>query len=145
MFSPKTFSTELKKLASDPNYKRNVKWSDQEIEQMTGLANILQIAKRGGQYMENPPTGNRWGPLTIGGGIGGAGYAAAGVAGGMEALGTTALTVGATRFLTTTAMGKRLAMAASKIEPTNPLMNKIVQQVMNQAPKFASTGVTRDF
>ena len=145
MFSPKVFSTALKNLANDPNYKRNVKWSPQEIDEMTGLANILQVAKRGGQFMENPPTGNRWGPLAIGSGIGGAGLAAGGVVAMGQAVVGTAAVVGATRFLTTTTAGRRLALAASKVEPQSALMRTIVNQVMNQAPKFAATGATRSW
>ena len=138
LFSPKIFSTALKNLANDPNYKKNVKWTPQEVEEMTGLANILQVAKRGGQFMENPPTGNRWGPLAIGGGVG----SAAAMTGGMSAFaGATAGTFGiveATKFLTTTTMGKRLSLAASKIEPQDPRMTALVNQVMNQVPKMVA-------
>jgi hypothetical protein len=142
LFSPKTFSTALKNLANNPEYKKNVRWTPQEVDEMTGLANILQVAKRGGQFMENPPTGNRWGPLAIGGGVGSAAAFAGGPATLAKAAAGTSLVVGAMRFLTETTFGKRLALSASKLEPDNPIMAKIVTQVMNQAPKMAALGAT---
>lgn len=130
MFSPKKFSTALKNLANDPNYKKNVQWSPQEVDEMTGLANILQSVKRSSQSAENPPTGNRWGGLLT-----------------LVELGTakTAGAVGIGRFLTSTTIGKRLAMSASKVEPNSPEMTKIVSTVMNLAPKMVASGATREY
>lgn len=136
-FSPQRYGVELKRLANDPKYKKNIKWSDNEVSEMTGLANILQVTKRAGQFMENPPTGARWGIPTVGSALGGS----AAIAGGAAAVATTVGTaVGAaliTKFLTTTNRGKSLVLAASKVEPTSKAMQHIINQVYNQLPKFA--------
>lgn len=137
MFSPKRYSTALKNLANDPRYKKNVKWSPSEIENMTGLANILQVAKRGGQYAENPPTGNRWGSLLTGGLLGESAYLAGGAAGAVKTAGGTLAITGLAKFLTTTTAGKRLAMAASKVEPSSPMMSDIMNQIYRLAPRTA--------
>jgi len=135
MFSPKKFSTELKKLANDPNYKKNVRWSQGEIDEMTGLANILQVTKRAGQYAENPPTGLRWGPLISGGTISATGAVAGGVGGLAGAVGGVASTALVTKFLTTTTMGKTLARAASRVEPDSIQMKLIVDRIYKNAVK----------
>jgi len=135
MFSPKKFSTELKNLANDPTYKRNIKWSPNEIEEMTGLANILQIVKRAGQFAENPPTGLRYGLLGTITGLGAAGGVAGGVAGGTGALAGAGAIAGITTFLTSTQAGKKIARTASKIEPKSPEMKRIVNMVYNMASK----------
>jgi hypothetical protein len=133
MFSPKKFSTELKKLANDPNYKKNIKWGQGEIDEMTGLANILQVTKRAGQYAENPPTGNRWGSLLGMVGVGGTGAVAGGVGGLAGAVGGVASTALITKFLTTTTMGKTLARAASRVEPDSIQMKLIMDRIYKGA------------
>lgn len=138
-FSPKKFSTALKNLANDPNYKKNVRFTDDEITEMTGLANIMSVVKRAGQHTENPPTGNRWGiPLVAAGSLYASPQILAGEAG----------TVLLSRFLTTTKAGKNLALAASKVEPNSKAMQIITKMVYNQAPKWAATqasGATRNY
>ncbi len=135
-FSPKTFSTELKRIA---NKDRSLgRFSSQEIDEMTGLFNIMQVVKESGQYMYNPATGNRWAPLTAGVGIVGA----SGLAAGAQGVALTATPVLIARFLTGTKAGKNLAMSASKIEPASPAMARIMEQVYRQAPKIAAAGAT---
>jgi hypothetical protein len=136
MFSPKKFSTDLKNLANDPNYKKNVAFSQGEIDEMTGLANIMQVTKRAGQFKENPPTGNRWGLPMI---VAGTSFLSP------EAALTEAGAAALTRFLTTTKAGKNLALAASKVEPESRSMQIIVNMIYNQLPKLAATGATRSF
>lgn len=141
MFSPKRFSTVLKNLANDPNYKRNVKWSPGEIEEMTGLANILQVTKRAGQFAENPPTGLRWGILGTMGSLGTGGAVAGGIPGIVGAAGGVTGTASIAKFLTTTTMGKNLARAASKIEPQDIRMKMLVDQIykgMSRTPYLAT-------
>lgn len=133
IFSPKKFSTALKTIAYQD--KALKKFSATEIDEMTGLANILQVVKRAGQFKENPPTGSRWGlpvlaaatfPMSAG--------AAAGEIG----------AVGVARFLTGTKLGKNVALAASKVEPDSRAMAALMNVVYNQAPKFAATEATSD-
>jgi hypothetical protein len=111
MFSPKKYSTALKSLANDPNYKKNVKWLPGEIEEMTGLANILQVVKRAGQYAENPPPGNRWGLLSALGGAEGAAYAIGGTAASIKTAGIAAGVAG---------VGACLGADFIKIDPPVP-------------------------
>lgn len=126
MFSPKKFSTALKNIAyKDKELK---KFSKEEIEEMTGLANVLQVVKRAGQYAENPPTGARWGLPTVG--------ALAGI--------KAVPYVVVARFLSGTEAGKRLVMSSSKIEPKSPLMGRIVQEIYRQLPKGAAITATEE-
>jgi hypothetical protein len=135
MFSPKKFSTELKNLANDPQYKKNIKWTPDEVQEMTGLANILQVVKRAGQFAENPPTGLRYGLLSTLTGMGAAGGMAGGVAGGVGAVAGAGTIAGVTTFLTTTQAGKKIARSASKIEPRSYQMKILMDQIYNQLPK----------
>jgi hypothetical protein len=120
MFSPKKYSTALKNLAQDPKYKKNVKWSSEEIDNMTGLANIMQVVKRAGQFKENPPTGNRL----------------------ADVLGVAALTklptlplAWTTTFLTTTKAGKALVTRAANANPEGRGMANIVNSIVQNAQK----------
>lgn len=120
-FSPKKFSTSLKNMiAKDKEYGT---FSPQEIDRMTGLANIMQVVKRAGQFRENPPTGSRFVDLMLGGGAG----ALAIVSPKTAAIG--AATTGIVRFLTTTSSGKKLAMIAAKTEPNSSAMNLIMRNI----------------
>jgi hypothetical protein len=129
MFSPKKFSTELKKIAYKD--KQIGLFKPDEIQHMTGLANVLQVVKRAGQYAENPPTGNRWGlPILV---------AATAPFSWKAAIAETGVASFA-RILTGTEIGKKLAMSASKVEPNSPAMGKIVKTVYNLIPKAAAVG-----
>lgn len=139
-FSPQKFSTALyKTIDSDRAYNL---FQPQEIEELAGLANIMHVVRRSGQYMENPPTGNRWGPLTAGGGIGATGAIVGGMEGAIKTGGGVLSLVGLTRFLTTTEPGKKLAMAASRIDPENPNMKVVMKMIYNNASKWAALGTT---
>lgn len=125
MFSPKTFSTTLKKLvAKDKAYGT---FKPAEIEEMTGLANIMQVVKRAGQYAENPPTGNRVIDAAATGGFG-AGVATMGIGATLEGAATVGATTSLMKFLVTTPQGKALIKAASKIEPSSPTMGKLIDK-----------------
>ena len=128
-FSPKKFSTSLKNMiAKDKEYGT---FKPQEIERMTGLANIMQVVKRAGQFRENPPTGNRFVDLALGGGAVAGGFMAP------EAVAMGVATTGIVKFLTTTASGKRLAMIAAKTEPNSSAMNLIMR---NMAKDMTTAG-----
>jgi len=134
VFSPQAFSTELKKLANDPRYKKNVVFSGAEVSEMTGLANIMQVVKRAGQFKENPPTGNRWGlPLLA------AGTAAVSPTVALGEAGMTALA----SFLTGTTAGKRMVLVASKVEPNSPMMKVVMENIYNQLPKLMANQATQ--
>lgn len=132
-FSPKTFSTYLKQMANDPKMGKKYHWTPAEVEEMTGLANVMQAVKRAGQYAENPPTGNRWGPAVA---VAEASTSPVKLAGG-AVLGWVA------RFLTTTRAGKTLSRAASKIEPGTPAMAALLRHIESQAQKMATVEATK--
>jgi hypothetical protein len=118
MFSPQTFSTQLNKLIlKDKTYKS---FDPNEIQQMTGLANIMQVVKRAGQYMENPPTGNRL-TLPVLGEI-------AKEAGFLASLPITGLA----KLLTTTQRGQNLALAASKLNPNSQGMALVIRALAKE-------------
>jgi hypothetical protein len=128
-FSPKKFSMALTKIIySDKIYGT---FTPNEIDELAGIANIMNVVKRAGQFSENPPTGSRWG-LPVAATVAGTSGAAA-----------VAPYLVISRFLTTEG-GKRLALAASKIEPDSQSMKVIMKMVYNQIPKMAATGATRD-
>jgi hypothetical protein len=114
-FSPKTFSTNLKKIA----YRDKLPLTDLEKKEVTGLANIMQVVKRAGQFKENPPTGSRFVDLAL-----------------MAAVKSPALPISwATTFLTTTDKGKKLVRAAASINPNSYAMSRIMMSLMSEAPR----------
>ena len=134
LFSPKRFSTALKKIAYDNQAYKT--FSEGEVQQMTGLANIMQVVKRSGQFMENPPTGNRWGGLGTTALIEGTAWKVGGVATAAKTAGTAAFATGVAKFLTTTKAGQNLALAASRLEPDSKGMRMVVDQIYKQVPRF---------
>lgn len=134
-FSPKKYSTALKNLANDPRYKKHVKWSEGEVEEMTGLANILQVSKRAGQFTENPPTGNRWGLPSLAASAGGGSFLAGGAAATAKTAGASAASALLVKFITTTRAGKNLALSASKLNPEGRGMQRLMDELYNQLPK----------
>jgi hypothetical protein len=120
MFSPKKFSTSLKDIA----YKDQSlnKFSTQEIDEMTGLANIMQVVKRAGQYKENVPTGNRFLDVWLL----------------REAVSTAAVPFSwAGTYLTTNPTGKIIAREAANINPASPEMARLMQKLYNKSPYMA--------
>lgn len=146
LFSPQKFANTLANVANKNKYTQ--KFSKDEIAEMTGIAHVMHVVKRAGQYGENPPTGARWGPLAIFGGIEGAasgiGYLTGGttgaVAGGLGMVGGAFSTAAVGTFLTTTQTGKALAIAASKVKSDSPAMQRIINQIYTQMPKAAAVG-----
>ena len=137
-FSPQKFSTELGKLVGKNKYTKQ--FTAAEINEMTGLANIMQVVKRSGQFMENQPTANRWGPAALGLDMGETAYQVAHMTGALKTAGVAAIVTGAVKLLTTTTIGKRLAMAASKYNPQGRAMARIVNEIYSLVPKAAAVG-----
>jgi hypothetical protein len=122
-FSPKTFSTQLKKLANDPTYKKNVKFGDQEVNEMTGLANIMQVAKRAGSFKENPATGDRYLSYIVV----------------KDVLTKPLLPLAWTvTVLTTTKAGEAMVRAAAKLPPGSAAMTKIIERLYLMKPPEAT-------
>ena len=146
-FSPQKFSTALRSiLDKETRVKKSGLFAPQEIDELSGTANIMSVVKRAGQFAENPPTGARWIDFLLGPGIGyEAGKTLFGQAGGEGALaGATGVAAyaGLMKFLTTTQIGKNLAFAASKISPTSPAMKMIMQQVYKNMPAILAAETT---
>jgi len=144
-FSPQKYAVELKKLANDPMYKGNIKWSPSEIEHMTGLANILQVAKRGAQFLENPPTGNRWGQLLVAeGGLSAVAHAAGGGLPGMAVAGTTSVGLSLlTKYLTTNPRGIQMAIKASKMSPNSPALKALMVRAAKSAAASGPAAISK--
>jgi hypothetical protein len=135
-FIPERFSSEIQKIIKrDKEYKS---FSQSELQELDGLAKIMQVVNRAGKYKENLPTGDRWGlPISIGAG--------AGAIASPAATGSVLGTVGLIRVLTGTEYGKRLLLSASKMKSTNPNLEILLKMGYNQIPKIAATGATRDY
>lgn len=126
VFSPKQFSNALRKeiALQDKLERRGVKgmFKPAEIQEMTGMATLLDTVKRSGQFAENAATGDRWGFPAIVAGMTSVAGAKAGLA--------TAGFAGFAKFLTTTDTGKKLALQAASIKPMSESMNKLGNKAM---------------
>ena len=138
LFSPQKFSTALENIIKKNDVYKT--FTPEEIKEMTGLANIMQVVRRAGQYMENPPTGNRWGAVLTGGLLEGSAYAAGGALAAVKTAGATLAISSVAKFITTTEAGKSLALRAATLQPTSQEMRNVFIEVMKQSPKFATTG-----
>lgn len=64
IFSPQKFANELKRLSS----ANEVIFDKAQKNQLDGFVKLAEVAKRAGQFAENPPTGQRWVDIAVGGG-----------------------------------------------------------------------------
>lgn len=119
VFSPLKFASGIDNLGK----ANNAIFSDVERQQLNGLVKVMTAAQRAGQYMENPPTGNRVAQMLLGG---------AGIAGpAMGAVSGQSVLAGAgiaklMTTLTTTDAGKRFLMAASKLPGESPELDSML-------------------
>lgn len=100
-FSPAKFAGEFERL-SEPYGKV---FSGADKAEMDGFVKLMRHVESAGQYMENPPTGNRVAGLLMGG------TAAVNLPLALKGAGATALF----KTMVTTKAGKNLLMAASKL------------------------------
>lgn len=99
-----------------------------EKDELDGFVNLMEHARRFGQFTENPPTGQRVIPwLALGG--------AALRPGTMAGVGGAALTA---RLLITTEAGKRFLLDASSLRAGTPAMSKLVDRISQQLPRLSS-------
>lgn len=121
-FSPAKFAQEFERMNAP--YSNIFKGSDKA--QMDGFVKLMRHVERAGQYMENPPTGNRVIPYLLGG------------AAVMEptTIATTGALSGTMKLLFTTEAGKRILLAAKDVPPNSPQMANLLMQ----AQKLATTG-----
>ncbi len=143
-FSPKTFSTALKKIAYNNDAFKT--FSPGEVKEMTGLANIMQVVKRSGQFMENRPTSDRWAGLGIGTALEGTAWKIGGAAAALKTAGTAGAAALVAKFLTTTKAGKNIMLAGATLEPESRGMKMLVEQVYKMIPRMTvAAGQTNNF
>lgn len=121
-FSPAKFALEFERMSAP--YGNIFKSADKA--QMDGFVKLMRHVERAGQYMENPPTGNRLVGVLMGG------------AAVMEptAMATTGGIAGTLKLLFTTEAGKRILLAARDVPPNSPQMANLLMQ----AQKLATIG-----
>lgn len=104
-FSPAKFALEFERL-KEP-YSQVFKGMDKA--EMDGFVKLMRHVERAGQYMENPPNGNRVANMMTNG--------VGAVAVGLPIYAKGAAVAGVARMLFTTPAGKRLLLAASELPP----------------------------
>ena len=97
----------------------NTFFKGDELKEIQGFKVLMRSVERAGQFMENPPTGNRVVPFLIGG----AAVKAPLAVGGGAAI------VGATRVLFQTKTGRNALIALSKWKPGTPQSNNTVKYI----------------
>lgn len=97
-------------------------------KELDAFVNLMEHARRFGQFKENPPTGQRVIPWLA---LGGAAIRPVEVA----AVGAGAYV---TRLLVTTETGKRLLLDAARLRPGTPEMQRVVEEISKQIPRIAS-------
>ena len=113
-FSPAKFAGEFERLREP----YGVVFSGADKQEMDGFVKLMRHVERAGQYMENPPTGNR----LVGGAVGGSMVADPILA--LKGAGATAIA----RTLFTTKAGKRLLLAANELPPNAAGFGKILDR-----------------
>jgi hypothetical protein len=134
-FSPQVFANKLRNIVyKDKELKR---FTPTELSEMAGLANIMQVVQRSGQYAAGYNTGIQaltlGAPLSVGATVGG--IAGGGVPGAMVGAGAVALGTSTLRFLTATKAGKALLMSSSHIDPKSYTMKMLINTIERNAPR----------
>lgn len=128
VFSPQKFFTAVDKLGEPYDVFFNAK----DKAEIQGFKNLMGHVTRAGQYMENPPTGQRVIPYLIAGaGI----EAARAIPAHPVMAGTGVALLGGLRSLFTTVTGRNLLLRAYGIKPGSPMMNSIWKQVGEEIGK----------
>ena len=128
-FSPAKFAGEFERL-SEPYGKV---FSGADKAEMDGFVKLMRHVESAGQYMENPPTGNRVAGLLMGG------TAAVNLPLALKGAGATALF----KTMVTTKAGKNLLMAASKLpEGSKGLANVLKAAETVMAASGAQAGIS---
>lgn len=114
-FSPAKFSNKLDAIVKKDKYFNT--FTPKQKEELSGLANIMQVAKRAGQFHENVPTGNRMLDAWL---I-------------KEAVHTAEIPLSwVSTFLTTTKPGQSILMKAAKVKANSPEMADLMKQTYIQ-------------
>lgn len=119
VFSPARFAQEFESMSAP--YSNVFRGADKA--QMDGFVKLMRHVERAGQYMENPPTGNR----AIGVLMGGAAVVNPAIALKVGGFSATA------KVLFTTEAGKRILLAAKDVPPNSPQMANLLMQAQRLA------------
>lgn len=131
-FSPAKFALEFERVSAPYN---NV-FTGGDKAQMDGFIKLMRHIERAGQYMENPPTGNRVVPWLVGGGA--AVTAMSSIPLALTGVGATALT----KTLLTTNAGKRILLAAKDLPPDSPKLANLIKQAQKLATTSGAVAAT---
>lgn len=131
-FSPAKFALEFERMSAPYG---NV-FSGADKAQMDGFIKLMRHIERAGQYMENPPTGNRAVPLLLGGGAAVTAMTSMPLA--ITGVGATALT----KTLLTTNAGKRILLAAKDLPPNSPKLANLIKQAQKLATTSGAAAAT---
>lgn len=129
VFSPATFANKLESVQA----ASGVFFRGQHKAELDGITKLMRHAQRAGQYMADPPTGQRVIPYLTAGAVAIRPGEAAGVAGSVFLI----------RQLMTKPWGKRLLLSASKLEPGSKGMETVIRQIERQLPKTAAVATTQ--
>lgn len=120
IFSPQKFARAIDKMGKTTG----AIFTPAEREQLRGFTKLMSAVKRAGQYLENPPTGNR---IVQTGGLIGSGYL---LHGHPLALAGSAATAQSISLLLTTNAGKRLLLAAAKTPEQGEQMQQLIKRAV---------------
>lgn len=126
-FSPAKFALEFERM-NEP-YKNVFNSTDKS--QMDGFVKLMRHVERAGQYMENPPTGNRAVGLMATGAFFDMGLT-------LKVAGATALT----KTMFTTDAGKRILLAAKDLPPDSPKLGNLLKMAQRLSVATGATSST---
>ena len=115
VISPAKFASYLDKM----DVPKNIFFKGKAKKELDGFRKLMKASTRYGQYMENPPTGNRMAQIS--------GIAGSGLSSGALPLGT----AGAKFFWT--GPGKKFLLAASELD--NEGLEKLLTKILKQLPR----------
>ena len=131
-FSPAKFALEFERMSAP--YNNVFKGGDKA--QMDGFVKLMRHIERAGQFMENPPTGNRAVPWLVGGGAAVTVMSSIPLA--LTGVGAAALT----KTLLTTNAGKLILLAAKDLPPDSPKLANLIKQAQKLAATSGAAAAT---
>ena len=129
-FSPAKFA----KYFEDHDQAVATFFKGKERQDIDGFVNLMRHVERAGQYAENPPTGNRLIPYLVGGAAVMEPTAAAGIAGSGLAV----------QGLFQTQVGRGMLIAASKMKPGSPELERLIVTITRYVASGALAGQAND-
>lgn len=129
VFSPNKFATQIEKLGKTAN----VVFGNEDTKLINGFAKLMRAAERAGQYMENPPTGNRAIDVAVLGGAGAGMWFEPGT------IASAAITSKLLSSLLTSNLGRRVLTRASGLPEKSDVWRRLITYEVPRAISVAST------